>query len=144
MTSPQHFEGFALLLYWSPEGPCHSEHSCMSSVWGEFPLSCLRKSLPFQSLHSLFLELLFDIFYNFPFFPFLASPWHMEVPGPGDLSHICDLHHSCGNTMQVGDRTSNTTETESLTHCSTTGTPSIFLSSLYLLFHAFYFFVLLW
>ena len=35
-------------------------------------------------------------FFFFP--PFLASPRHMEFPGQGsDLSHKCDLSHSCGN-----------------------------------------------
>ena len=47
-------------------------------------------------------------------------PWYMEVPGPrSNLSHSCDLGHSCGNAR-------------SLTHCSTVGTPNSRIAKLFL------------
>ena len=46
----------------------------------------------------------FSSFFFFP--PFLAIPWHMELPGQGsDLSHSCNLLCSCSNDG-------------SLTHCA--------------------------
>ena len=45
----------------------------------------------------LFSTLLFFFFLS-SFFSFLASPWHMELPGQGsDPSLSCNLCHSCSN-----------------------------------------------
>ena len=47
---------------------------------------------------SVFIFFLLRCSRLFFFFSFLATPWHMEFPGQGsDLSHSCDLCHSCSN-----------------------------------------------
>ena len=65
MIFTQNFEDTDVVSCWSLEGPISLSIPAFLQFGGEFPLSLLGKSLPFQSVYSLFPELLVDGFYSF-------------------------------------------------------------------------------
>lgn len=91
----------------------------MISPWPRTPSSATPT--PSTLLHSLFIF----------FFPFLGTPWHMEVPGRGSApSHSCDPSHSYCNARSfnslcpAGDWTCvPTPQSCHLSCCTTVQTP---------------------
>ena len=71
----------------------------------------------------------------FFFFPFFSHTWGIwKFPSQGwNLSHICNLHHSCGNTRSLTHCSGLGVELAmpqkqagSLSHCAIAGTPILY------------------
>ena len=95
----------------------------------------------------LFLCLLFGMpqfFFFFSFFSFLACTMAYGVPGPGvNLSWSCNLYHSCSNVRSLThcpwpgiELSSLPLQRHCFSHCTTVGTPTIFLSFFILGLHS--------
>ena len=73
---------------------CHHQGVCSSSVHVHYASTYLLGVVPCKQLKHHWLHHFFLIF--------LAAPQHIELPGQGsDLSCICNLHCSCGNTRSL-------------------------------------------
>ena len=125
-----------LILFLSGQGhlSVHSKDGeGLRSIW---KVRSRVLSLPAWPHHVKHTESLSFFFFFFFFFFLGLHLWHMEGPGLGDempdLSHICELHHSCGNPRSLTHWAKPGLEPASswilvgfLTRWATMGTPSL-------------------